>query len=120
MTGYYISVGYNSQHSPEEVWRELEMVMRELCANPKRIADEACAVGAPIEVGGENIYDYAERYQANDGIAILETSEGKHIAQTASGGGVSRILKEHLRRAFCRLVLAAMHGKGMEINITVS
>jgi hypothetical protein len=128
-TSYYIEIGYNSGFSSQIIdeWHMLKDVAIAICDHPERIAEEAIAFGAPRTLEGEDLFAYAHSYATREDLTIsfVESKDeyGKpdcFILQCASGGGASRILKEHLRRAFCRLVLYEMHRRGIEITIRVT
>lgn len=117
-TGYTISVGYNSSFKKDEVGWELEKIVKSICIDPEQLIQEAKRVeGKTIPPEYVESYhipwkDLAIQIVIQDGLPV--------VIQLASGGGDSRDLKEAVRRAFCRLVLAHMHSQGMEVNLTVS
>lgn len=126
MTGYTIEVGYNSAQGGEEVWDKLKTVAKGICKKPEQIAEEAIKFGAGQRCNKDSLMEYAEAYKecgekgtADLTVRIIEGEE-PYISQSASGGGEAREIKEHLRRAFCRLVLYEMHKSLMEINIRVA
>ena len=135
MTGYHITIGYNSGHHKEEVWEELKNIVNLIRNNPQQIAEELLAVekfgpnyclptNSVESVDEDTIREFAQYYKkATDAtLQILEDEdiEKCQIMQLASSGGGYRDLKEQLRRAFCRVVLREMHKRGMEVNIIVS
>lgn len=124
MTGYYISVGYNSSFSADEVWDEFKRVGQEIANKPDAICLEASRVD---DFGMAELKEYGEAFvQEQEDLTIRfkdadpndEDSEPQ-IVMYASGGDPSRSLKESVRRAYIRLVLQEMHSKQMEINIQV-
>ena len=131
MTGYTIEVGYNSSHHKEDVWDELVKAVKNLRKNPNRIFDEVIRVEKHPEDGTiEDLKKHTEHYRNCDDLTITihdkpEKWENPEefepdIGQLASSGNGFRGIKEQCRRAVCRLLLEAMHKKGMEINIIVS
>jgi hypothetical protein len=117
MTGYHIEVGYNSVHSKEEVGKKLREVVKSICAKPEIITAEL------KRVEGREIPDsYAESYREPWQDATIKIIEGERlqVMQLASGGGESRDHKEAMRRAFCRLVIEAMHREQMEVSVYVA
>lgn len=129
MTGYHISIGYLSGYDKEEAWEVLKRVVLELCNAPARIAEEAMRFG----MNGAVAREYAEAYRGaslesrgteDSTLRIIEANPVEEtkpeIMQLASGGGPSRIYKEQMRRAFCRLVMDEMHKLEIEININVA
>jgi hypothetical protein len=126
MTGYYIHVGYNSSHDSNEVWKELEKIGLELCDNPNALAQEAYHYDKFSLV---DLRRFAEPFKERKDLTIrfkdrldgIGNSDDfrPYIVMYASGGGQDRLLKESLRRAFIRLVLAKMHLRQMEIDIAV-
>lgn len=135
MTGYHISIGYQSGGpDKEEAWEILKRVVLELCHSPHRLADEAVRFG----MGTHEAFKYASAYasaseelrgtedstlriiEANELSARREEGTVPQVMQLAGGSGESRVIKEAMRRAFCRLVMAEMHKREIEININVA
>jgi hypothetical protein len=123
MTGYEITVGYNSAQSKDDVSDTLAHVVSELRKNQSAIKDEVVRVEGPWK-GEESLDDYAAMYlPANEDATFkVRKDEDGHtlVYQCASGGGESRALKEAMRRAFSRLVIQEMHKRGMEVNLNVT
>lgn len=127
-TSYYIELGYNggfsSQLDRDEQWEVLKSAVLEIREHPERIWDEARAFGAPEEDDdGETLESYCERYRppaTDQTIYVEDTADRRYVVQMASGGEPARLMKEHVRRAFCRLVIYAMHRQSIEVNLTVS
>jgi len=130
MTGYYITVGYNSRYDKENVWKKLKEVVENICFEPSVILTEVLRFdisGLLKNTDLSELKEYAQSYKDQNDVTIKiverTDSDGKainSIDQLASGGGIERKIKEHFRRAFCRLVLNEMHANNMEININVS
>jgi hypothetical protein len=131
-TGYHISIGYNSGIScparligdagKTEAWGILKSVVEKLCGEPDRIIAEARAYGAPecCATGPEccTLQNHADRYKLPwTDRTIYFDEKRQEVIQMASG---DRLVKEHIRRAFCRLVMQEMHKHNIEINITVA
>lgn len=123
MTGYHISVGYNSAWKNPEVWRELTAVVERLRHQPDLIIAEVRRERVDL-ASVEDLRGYAEAYAANQDLTLKVIDEDgdrpPEIVQLASGGGDSRDIKEAMRRAFCRLVIFEMHKLGMEVNLVVA
>ena len=122
MTGYIISLGYQSGYSRnarDDLWAILRNAALAICADPVRLANEAVSFGAPELLDGERLMDYARQYEKREDATIMFDDEERCIRQLASGSGAPRILKEHMRRAFIRMVMAEMHRQGIEVNILV-
>jgi hypothetical protein len=121
-TGYTLTIGYLSGHSTkldkDEAWQELVRCVEQLRVQPERIVQEARRLNAPetCEEGCCTLLDMAQAYQHDDGTLVLNHQE-HYILQLASG---DRMLKEHVRRAFCRLVIEEMHRQGIEVCLQVS
>lgn len=130
MTGYHISVGYQSGGpDKDEAWEILKRVVLDLCHAPARIADEAISYGMDRASAIEYANAYVGASEAWRGtedstLRIIEANAAEdtppQIMQLAGGAGPSRTIKEAMRRAFCRLVMAEMHKLGIEININVA
>lgn len=131
MTGYHISIGYNSTlgaQEKREAFDTLEHVVHEIRGQMDLLIDEA-----ERERGSDrdrpadraSLTEYVKAYclPATDAtLTIFEPDGDKpgEILQLASGTGDSREYKERLRRAFCRLVIFEMHRRGIEVNLVVS
>lgn len=123
MTGYHIRVGYNSSWNTDDAWRELVAAVERLRNDPGAIIVEASrvegATAAKFEVSTLESYAMAYATDADLTLKVLETPE-REVIQLASGGGEGREIKELMRRAFCRLVIAAMHQWGIEVTLVVA
>lgn len=120
MTGWHIRIGYISgdscEYNQEQAWEILKAEVARLREDPAAIVGEAHRVLHESKIRG--IGEYAAAYSAKHNDATITVFEDKReIMQLASGG---REVKEHARRAFCRLVIAAMHRHGIDINLTVA
>lgn len=116
-TGYYITIGYNSSKSRNEAEAALLQAVEEICATPEKILIEAHRVEG-VQVPQE----YADNYRhpwSDLTIKVFKAEDGLNVMQMASGGGVERDYKETMRRAFCRLLIAAMHRQKCEVNLCV-
>ena len=122
MTGYIISVGYNSAGNAKDVWKELRETAIKLKKEWKSIANEVKRVEdfAEMELFGDEVDQYAKFYKNSDDLTMVIDDKKQYIYQAASGGSRQRDIKEMLRRAVCRLILESMHKKKMEVNISVS
>jgi hypothetical protein len=116
MTSYSIEIGYNSTFKKEEVLPVLQSVVKHLQDKPYLIAEEVMRIEPNLSK--ERVLEYAESYQEPVQDLTIRWEESE-VRMLASGAGESRDIKEALRRAFCRLVLEAMHREKMEINIHV-
>lgn len=124
MTGYHISIGYqsgsSSRHDRDSAWRELLATVAKLREQPQRITQEAKRLDSGLLL--PDLLECAETHRAaSEGCAvqIVERGDGDEVMLLASGGEPGRACKESVRRAFCRLVIEEMHSKGIEINLTV-
>lgn len=129
MTGYKITVGYNSNFSKEEVAIKLITVGVNIANQPEIIAAEAnkyIDMGIAIEYAkpfqiqeDKTIQFITKPHNSTDKEDAAEDNFYPYIWMLASGSGESRSYKEEVRRAYCRLILAEMHKLKMEININV-
>lgn len=130
MTGYHISIGYQSGGpDKEEAWEILKRVVLEICNRPHYLIDEAVRFGMQPREAHEYAGAYASacvEYAGTEDstLRIIEgpRAEGNppQIMMLAGGSGESRTIKEAMRRAFCRTVMDEMHKRGIEININVA
>ncbi len=121
---YTISIGTQSGYSSdldatEAAYKLLKGKALFLCGRWELIVSEALQYGAPVQVDGVSINEYGKKYNTMDDLTIRFDDTEYQIRQYASGSGLSRTLKEHLRRAFIRLIIREMHMMHIEINITV-
>ncbi len=126
MTGYHIRIGYNGARRTDYdvMCRELVAVARQICDNPPAIIAEARRLGAPESCtrGCCDLDTYADNY-ADDfdsdshPVRIVAGEEGPEIVQLAS---TDDPIKYHVRRAFCRLVIEAMHRREIEVSLVVA
>lgn len=121
-TLYSITAGYNSAFKREEVEDALREEVLKICENPAQIRFEVERLEGALP---PEEYDDGYRLPWSDMTitfreAIPSDDLPFAVHQSASGGGNERDVKESMRRAMCRLVLAAMHHRAMEINITVA
>jgi hypothetical protein len=129
-TSYYLSVGYLSGYSfqggPDAAWEVLKWIVERLRHEPSKLVAEARRLGAPERCarGCCDLRELAERYGAGEDLTLTvvervdeDDAPVRYIRQVASG---DRMLKEHVRRAFCRLVIEEAHREGIEVDLTVS
>lgn len=132
MTSYVLTPGYNSGSSgsfagPDEQWAALKRVAAAVRADPDALAREARRFGCPeaCEDGCCTLAEFVDVYRPKENVPLVVDytlqvdDKNREVRQYASGGGASRTIKEHLRRAFCRLVIARCHAVGLEINLRV-
>lgn len=126
MTGYHIRIGYNPLRTDyEKMWEILKAEARKVADNPEAIIAEARRLGAPENCDGGccPLETYADNYAEPFGtsghpISVIEPNgddagEIMQLASTDSG------IKYHVRRAYVRLLIEAMHRHGIEVSLTV-
>jgi hypothetical protein len=123
MTGYLIKAGYNSSHSNDMVEEKLKEVAHKVRQDTEALVQETIKTYGPKE---QAIKDHAQKYIDMDDLTLFfsgpdeeRKKEEFKVHQFASGYGEQRTIKEHMRRAFCRLVLFEMHKLDMDVNIEV-
>ena len=123
MTGYHITIGYNAIPSHNNLFEILKQKTREICDNPKTIITEARKLNAPetCSNGCCNLDGFADNYADpfetyGHPISIIEDDKDQQVMQLACAGYK---LKYHVRRAFVRLLIEAMHKEEIEINVNV-
>jgi hypothetical protein len=125
MTGYYIRIGYNpTRGDSDEMWRLLKEEARNLADKPEAIIEEVLRVEDPSGTFGYlgELDMYADIYREpfdSDGhpVAIVEERGEQYVQQLAS---TDRGLKYHVRRAYARLLIEAMHRHGIEVCLSVA
>lgn len=128
MTGYHIEIGYNgASYSPKEgeEWETLKQEARNIADNTKAIIAEARRLGAPetCEDGCCTLQMHAEIYAkpfdyVGHPITVIDKKKDRQqIMQLASTG---ERIKYHVRRAYVRLLIEAMHKHEIEVNLTVA
>ena len=124
-TAYTITIGYLSGYSyggdKDDAWDELVQCVEALREQPERLVAEARRLNAPetCNYGCCTLENVAETYRAafTHGNPLTINYDQRYIMQMATG---DRAQKEHVRRAFCRLLIEEMHRKGIEVCLTVS
>ncbi len=120
MLGHHISVGYNPRGDSEAHWLALLDQARRIADHPREIETEARRVGcADHDRLGESLEGYAENYRNVFGapghpVRIVE-GEDRHVMQLASTDQGD--IKYHVRRAFVRLLVEAMHSLSIEVTV---
>jgi len=125
MTGYHIKIGYNrgeSSKDEDKRWETLKKEARNIADNPKAIIAEARRLRSPeiCERGCCHLDTYADNYAEpfdsyGHPISIIE--DDRQIMQLAS---TDDPIKYHVRRAYVRLLIEAMHKHEIEINLIVA
>lgn len=126
MTGYTLTIGYMGGYScklsNEEAWQCLVKSTQELREQPQRLIEEARRLNAPetCDQGCCTLEGVAGTYSASftGGNPLVINHEKGYVAQYASGS--DRAIKEHMRRAFCRIVIEEMHRVGIEVCLSVA
>jgi hypothetical protein len=131
MTTYTITLGYNSGNTfnscDEERWAILKEEVAKIRSLPDDIriavfhldpmkrwtADEVDEIKELITAYHHDNTDLTVYYADEDAPDPRE----RKLRQSTSYPGR---LKHHVRRAFCRLVIQAMHRRGIEVNLNVS
>lgn len=125
MTGYHIEIGYNpTRGDHDEMWRLLRSEARRIADQPSVIIAEAERLNAPcVSDDGEcELGDYADIYKEPFGspghpVRVVEDGDNRQIMQMAS---TDAGLKYHVRRAYARLLIEAMHRHGIEVSLMVA
>jgi len=125
MTGYHISLGYMSSCSSNGNWQFLKDLANNITR--KELLDEYLKYDdiTTCEDGCCHIDDFIEKFFTRDDNTIsfiedVDEDEQPQIMLLASGGGLSREMKEGTRRAFCRLLMMKAHKARVEITINVA
>lgn len=122
MTGYYLSPGYQSAGSRKEAWEQMKLFVAYYRDLPDDIIAEVNRV-EKVDYPDE-LRECAAEYPVGRDLTLhvreAEDEQEPAIVQFASGGGTYRDAKEQCRRAFCRLVIAECHKRGIEVNMTVA
>lgn len=126
MTGYHITIGYNSALNSAEKRRAFETlkeVVEMVRVQTDRLIAEVERERGTIDHALIREYAAACVPPPQDSTLTVIEPDGDdpgQIMQLASGGGDSRDYKEQLRRAFSRLVILDMHKRGIEVNLVVA
>lgn len=116
-TTYILHPGYNSSHTPNDVWEQMLFTVSEIQADPSIIYNELCYEEKQW-YDEEDWMEYCNAYRNND-LTLKIHEEEQTIRQCASGGGDQRDMKEACRRAVCRLIITECHRRGMEVSMEV-
>lgn len=124
MTGYHFSIGYNgaTRCDYQSMWETLKRKTREICNSPDSIVKEARRVGCPEKCrkGCCQLEGYADGYgeSYDSGVHPIQIDEKPGREQVIQMASTSCEIKYHVRRAFVRLLMEAMHRESIEINGT--
>ncbi len=122
MTTYVLEPGYSASHKYEDVDRHLLHVVKHFCERPELILYEVLKLHPLLITSRDEILECCQHYNSADPndstIKVRQDSNSPpvRVVQNCSG---SNQIKPLVRRAFCRLVIAAMHEKNMEVNLFV-
>lgn len=124
-TSYEFSLGYIQASHPTyaEAWPMLCAIVRDLMTHPARVVAEARRLGAPeqcdhVHENGSHctLEQIAQGYLLTEHNPIEFYEQSRSITQYSFG---DRAFKDHIRRAFCRLVIEDAHRQGIEVNLNV-
>lgn len=120
-TSWHIIPGYNgwSIYGEDEVAEILAEEARRVADDTIALRNEAYRLAPSSNGIRENeMIEYCAKFMTRDDATV--TIAPGEVYLLASGGGRGRDIKHFTRRAFVRLLLEAMHARGLEINITVA
>lgn len=121
MIDWHITLGYNSGYTGEAKWQTVIDLAVMTCEDTKRLMDEAHVYTRSEALSlREKIGEVAETYKTHDTHGSPVFMDDQTIMILASGGGEYREAKEHVARAFVRLLLARVHEFGFDINVIVT
>lgn len=127
MTGYHLRIGYLSGYSTnscrDEAWKILVETAERIREDREAIIAETLRLEPNLD--REHIAESAECFSKKTRDATLTiinkvTTENDDRGIMLLAGGGCRGDKESTRRAFCRLVIEAMHRKKIEVCLSVS
>lgn len=123
MIGWSITVGYISGYSQAcydgETWEILKK--ESLRITPDDLHQEAIKATTFGDAMNGYIREVADTYTTEGvGNPLHINDNDEYILITASGGGEYRPAKEYVARAFCRLLMRAMHSHNIDICISVA
>ena len=117
---YRVDVGYNTHFSQSYVWKQLKKVAEDIIDDADRICTEVLRFDFLDEA---EVLTYCKALQNKDDASFVVYEVDLAIRLFASGGDDldnSRTLKERVRQAVFRLVLADMHRAGMNVNLSTT
>ncbi len=125
MTGYHFQLGYNgaTRTDDDQMWTILKSEARRVADDPAAIIAEAKRLGSPetcddgcclLDAYADN---YAEPFSTpGHPVKVIDQEGNIQILQMASTGSA---IKYHVRRAYMRLLIEAMHRQAIEISVSV-
>lgn len=125
MTGYHLRLGYNAatRTDDEQMWAILKAEARRVADDPAAIIAEARRLGSPetCDDGCCCLDNYADNYAEPFGwdghpVKVIDIPGNRQILQMASSDSA---VKYHVRRAYVRLLIEAMHKQAIEISLSV-
>ncbi len=117
MIGWHITKGYETGYTPrgDSDWKRIQEFAVAV-ASIKELIDEAINF-APDSLHSK-IGEVAATYKSDVGNPLHIGAD--EIMILASGGGEYRAAKEHVARAFVRILMRAVHERGFDISVSVS
>lgn len=117
-TGFVIEPGYQSGSlGTQDGWEILKLCAKDVVAYPEEFKKEVIRF---MRHPPSDLDEYIAIYKADAGNPLAVGSNADcRISISASGGGVSRTIKEHVANAFCRMIMEKMHSHGCHVSISV-
>lgn len=125
MTGWHITIGYNSGHiTKADAWETLKTVVSNVCSNRTRIGNTALGYGCPQSDDAGTLAEHLEKFAIpcpDATITLLEPNspgDAGTVMLLASATSFNSI-KTNTRRAFARLVIQEMHKRQIDVDLSV-
>lgn len=123
-TSWNISIGYISgttyNGDVNTAWETLKQDAKDLADSPYVLLAEYNLYARHIGDDETPTLVYATQYSAKEYNPMTVNDEKQRIFIGASGGNPSRAVKEHMARAFIRVLMRRMHERGIDVNVSVS
>ena len=115
-TSYTLSLGYNSGYgSDEDPWEVLRDAVNEVTAG--ELYKEYQGPGAGGNCRASSMAEIMTMKPVPDA-SIKVYEEEQTVRLLASGTGVARAMKEHMRRAFIRCILRRTDKHGIDVDVS--
>lgn len=123
-TGYSIQIGYMSGDAYDgaagsDLYTTLRSALENIVNSPDKVLSEILRIGDSFgPIPDYDPVEWIQIYLSSAWHPGLDDSD-RSLFISASGSGESRDLKEKVARAVCRMIMEAMHQRGIEVSIMV-
>lgn len=118
MTAFLIGIPIETKNNVDDAWRALTIATTGVSIKAANIVDEARRAGLRLvtEKERDNALVYALRFHPRDEVVRIKMDSDRREVTISSVIKTDIEVKEHLLRAFCRIVILEMHKLGLDVT----